>query len=52
MELTINHTPAIHHRRNIRLKEYYYARAGLYFITICAKNRNVCLGKLGMVKGF
>lgn len=28
-----------HHRRSIRLKDYDYARAGYYFVTICTQNR-------------
>jgi putative transposase len=31
--------PDIHARRSIRFKEYDYARAGYYFVTICAKGR-------------
>jgi putative transposase len=31
-----------HHRKSIRLKEYDYSQAGLYFITICVQNR-LCL---------
>ena len=33
------YNPALHHRRSIRLKGYDYSKAGLYFITICVKNR-------------
>ena len=38
----MSYNPNIHHRRSIRLKEYDYSQAGLYFITICVKN-NACL---------
>jgi putative transposase len=38
--------PDIHHRHSIRLKGYDYARAGLYFITICVKNRECLFGKI------
>ncbi len=31
--------PEKHHRRSIRLKGWDYASAGLYFVTICAHNR-------------
>jgi len=31
--------PYYHHRRSIRLKEYDYSTAGLYFITMCSLNR-------------
>lgn len=33
------YNPNIHHRKSIRLKEYNYSQAGLYFITICCQNR-------------
>ena len=32
----------IHHRRSIRLKEYDYSQAGLYYITICTQ-KHLCL---------
>jgi REP element-mobilizing transposase RayT len=38
--------PNIHHRRSIRLKEYDYSQAGLYFITICVQNRECVFGKI------
>jgi putative transposase len=38
------YNPQIHHRRSIRLKGYDYAQAGLYFITICVKNRKCLFG--------
>ena len=28
------YTPAIHHRRSIRLKGYDYSQTGMYFVTI------------------
>ena len=34
--------PNIHHRKSIRLKGYDYSKAGLYYLTICVKNR-ACL---------
>jgi len=40
------YNPAIHHRRSIRLKGYDYSRAGLYFITICAQNRQCLFGDI------
>lgn len=45
------YNPNIHHRKSIRLKEYNYSQAGLYFITICCQNRicrfgNVVDGKM------
>ncbi len=40
------YNPNIHHRRSIRLKGYDYSQAGLYFITICCKNRMCRFGKI------
>lgn len=42
----MNFNPQIHHRRSIRLKGYDYAQAGLYFITICTKNRQCIFGNI------
>lgn len=36
----------IHHRKSIRLKDYDYSKAGLYFITICVNNRECLFGKI------
>ena len=36
------YNPDIHHRRSIRLRNYDYAQQGLYFVTLCVKNR-ICL---------
>jgi REP element-mobilizing transposase RayT len=36
----------IHHRRSVRLKTYDYTQEGLYFITICVKNRRCDFGKI------
>lgn len=33
--------PQRYHRRSIRLKGYDYARAGAYFVTICAQHREL-----------
>ena len=38
--------PNIHHRRSIRLKGYDYAQAGLYFITICCRDRTCRFGSI------
>ena len=35
-----------HNRRSIRLKNYDYASKGLYFITICCKNRKYLFGEI------
>lgn len=43
------HTPqthTFHHRRSIRLKGYDYSADGLYFITICTKDRNHYFGHI------
>ncbi|MCL2683218.1 MAG: transposase [Bacteroidales bacterium] len=36
----------IHHRRSIRLKGYDYSQAGLYFVTICVRNREHLFGEI------
>ena len=41
-----NYNPNIHHRRSIRLKGYDYSQAGLYFITICVKDRKYLFGEI------
>jgi REP element-mobilizing transposase RayT len=38
--------PERHHRRSIRLKRHDYARAGAYFVTICAKDRECLFGQI------
>jgi putative transposase len=42
----MQYNPKIHHRHSIRLKGYDYSQAGLYFITICIKDRKCLLGKI------
>ena len=43
----MNHyNPNIHHRKSIRLKDYDYSREGLYFVTICCKNRASLFGNI------
>lgn len=39
----MKYDPTKHHRRSIRLKGYDYHNAGVYFITICVKNRECIL---------
>jgi len=46
------YNPNIHHRRSIRLKGYDYSKAGLYFITICVKDRKCMFGKIAVGAGF
>jgi putative transposase len=36
----------IHHRKSIRLKGYDYSKAGIYFITVCTKERKCLFGKI------
>jgi REP element-mobilizing transposase RayT len=36
--------PDIHHRRSIRLRDYDYASAGAYFVTICTQGRECLFG--------
>ena len=38
--------PKIHHRKSIRLKNYDYSQAGLYFITLCTQNRLHLFGEI------
>jgi len=40
------YNPEIHKRKSIRLKGYDYSQAGLYFITICVKDRECLFGKI------
>lgn len=40
------YNPHKHHRRSIRLRGYDYSQAGLYFITICCKNRAHLFGEV------
>ncbi|MDT8442481.1 MAG: transposase [Desulfuromonadales bacterium] len=38
--------PEIHHRRSIRLRDFDYATAGAYFITVCAHERQCTFGDI------
>ena len=38
--------PQRHRRRSLRLKGYDYAQAGLYFVTICAHERECLFGEI------
>ncbi|MBE7411049.1 MAG: hypothetical protein L6Q54_11020 [Leptospiraceae bacterium] len=42
----MSYNPKIHKRRPIRLKGYDYSQAGLYFITICCKNKEYLFGNI------
>lgn len=38
--------PDIHHRKSLRLKYYDYRQNGLYFLTLCCKNRECLFGEI------
>ena len=40
------YNPNIHKRKSIRLRDYDYSSAGIYFITICTEGRQLILGKV------
>ena len=42
----MKYDPKIHHRKSIRLKNYDYSQAGLYFVTICTQNRLHLFGEI------
>ncbi|WP_052812731.1 type I restriction-modification system subunit M N-terminal domain-containing protein [Desulfonatronum thioautotrophicum] len=42
----MKYDPAVHRRRSIRLREYDYAQAGAYFVTICAQDRRCLFGEI------
>lgn len=42
----MKYNPDVHHRQSIRLKEYDYAKAGAYFITICVYQRECLFGEI------
>jgi hypothetical protein len=35
----VKYNPDLHHRHSIRLRNYDYANAGAYFVTICCQDR-------------
>jgi len=43
--ITMNFNPDIYKRRSIRLKGYDYSQAGLYFLTLCVKDKEHLFGK-------
>ena len=43
------YNPERHHRHSIRVKDYDYAEAGAYFVTVCIEHRECSLG--GIVDG-
>jgi REP element-mobilizing transposase RayT len=44
--MAMKYNSEIHHRRSIRLKEYDYANAGAYFVTICTWKKEHVFGKI------
>jgi len=42
----MKYNPKIHNRRSIRLKNYDYSQAGMYFITICCYKRTSRFGHI------
>ena len=44
METNKTFTSNTHHRRSLRLKDYDYAQAGAYFVTLCTRKRICLLG--------
>jgi hypothetical protein len=42
----MTYNPEIHHRRSIRLKEYDYATAGAYFVTVSAWGHECLFGEI------
>lgn len=42
----MKYDPEIHHRQSIRLRRYDYARAGWYFVTVCARGKEHLFGEV------
>jgi len=42
----MSYNPEIHRRRSIRLRDYDYSRAGAYFVTACAWQRECLFGEV------
>ena len=42
----MRYDPDKHHRRSIRLRGYDYSRAGAYFVTLCAQQRECLFGEV------
>ncbi len=42
----MRYDPEIHHRRSIRLHGYDYSRPGMYFVTICAHEKEHVFGEI------
>ena len=46
----MKYNPDIHHRKSIRIKDYDYSKEGMYYITICTKDRECILSEIVNVK--
>jgi len=46
MEPRMNYDPDKHHRRSIRMRGYDYAQEGVYFVTVCAQDRQCLFGEI------
>jgi putative transposase len=44
--ITMKYNPELHHRRSIRLRDFYYGSPRAYFITICTWKRECTLGEV------
>ena len=42
----MKYNPDVHHRRSIRLKDYDYSQAGMYFVTLCCDKRKCRFGRI------
>ena len=42
----MGYNPDIHHRQSIRLKNYDYSKAGMYFIKICTHHQQCLFGDI------
>lgn len=42
----MRYDPKEHHRRSIRLRDYDYAQAGAYFVTVCAEGHTCLFGDI------
>jgi REP element-mobilizing transposase RayT len=42
----MRYDPKEHHRRSIRLRDYDYAQAGAYFVTVCGEGHTCLLGDI------
>jgi REP-associated tyrosine transposase len=42
----MKYDPNVHRRRSVRLRDYDYASAGVYFVTVCTRERLCVLGSI------